>query len=269
MIGLAETPTDSERRGGQHPRYSPDQRTRTASAAARALAVARWVRTGRGLNAEPDEHALFAAMHTCAYRAARHEGSASREQARRSRWTQRWVAVREHIVERNLGLAHWAAARFTSHTLDEDELLSEALFALARAVEGFNPWMGFRFSTYAVNVIVRTLVRREKRETCYRRVLQVQYENAEGLLERPPRLLDSQFGLPAMRLQQILAANIAGLSPAESQVLAHRFPMDNRPSSTLQQVSEAIGLSKERVRQIQKAALCKLHGVLAHDPILR
>jgi len=50
-------------------------------------------------------------------------------------------------------------ADFRSHDLDTDEQRSEAMLALVRAVEGFNPWRGFRFSTYAYRAIARRLAR--------------------------------------------------------------------------------------------------------------
>jgi len=202
-------------------------------------------------------------MQVCAYRAARSAGTASRERNRQEQWIQRWLSIREHIVNRNLGLAHWATNRFASHKIDEDELLSEALFALARAVEGYNPWSGFRFSTYAVNAILRSLVRRVRRENSYRRVLQVQLDMARDASEEHLPLQEYRMGPSDLRLHEALTTNRAGLSRIETLVLAHRFPMDNRPSLTLQQVSDIVGLSKERVRQIQKAALSKLRGVLA------
>jgi DNA-directed RNA polymerase sigma subunit (sigma70/sigma32) len=45
--------------------------------------------------------------------------------------------------------------------------------------------------------------------------------------------------------------------------------MDGRLGMTLGEVGDAMGLSKERVRQIQKSALGKLREVLAADPSLQ
>lgn len=267
MIDVADTYTDSSGLDLRLPRYMPHRRGRTSAAALRALAVANRIRTGRGSGAEPDEHALFAAMQVCAYRAARNAGTASRERNRQVQWIQHWLSIREHIVNRNLGLAHWAAKRFSAQAIDEDELLSEALFALARAVEGYNPWSGFRFSTYAVNAILRSLVRRVRREHYYRRVLQVHLDMARDSFMEDPLLGDYRVSGSDLRLHEALATNRAGLSSIEALVLAHRFPMDNRPSLTLQQVSDIVGLSKERIRQIQKAALCKLRSVLVYGDV--
>ena len=48
---------------------------------------------------------------------------------------------------------------------DSDDLLSDAMFALARAVERFSPWMGHRFSTYAGTAIARALELQDKVNT--------------------------------------------------------------------------------------------------------
>lgn len=156
--------------------------------------------------------------------------------------------------------------RFRSRALDDDELLSEAMYTLSRAVERFSPWKGFRFSTYATHAILRTLVRREKREIRYRRLFPVQ---CEAVHEEPADIPDTSSGLYVERLRRILAHNVGSLSPVESLILARRFPFDGKPPLTLEEVGGPVGLTKERVRQIQNTALRKLRNVLAEDPVLR
>ncbi len=245
--------------------YVPDPKLRTKSAAEDAIRIADWVAVGdEGF--EPDEQRLFIGLHTCAYRAARREGRRPIPREERQEWARRWQRIREHIVEKNMGLVYSMIARFGSRNVDEDDMLSDALFALARAVDRFNPWRGYRFSTYACNVIARALMRRGKQESHYRKRFPVQHDVS---FERPARSPDDQTELYVERLHRALEHNLGDLTELESRILAQRFPAQREDRLTFQEIGDAIGLSKERVRQIQNIALGKLREALSEDPALR
>lgn len=246
--------------------YVPDRRVRTKAAAAQVSRVTHWIMTGRGLDEEPDELMLFKALHTSAFRAARRSNGRLIPMSERRLWARRWQIIREHIVEKNLGLVHLTIRRFRFQTLDEDDLLSEAMYGLGRAIDRFNPWKGFRFSTYACNVIARALLRRGKGESRYRRLFPVQHDAS---YEKPSEPGDFRTELSLERLRRVLDRNLGELTDLEATVLSHRFPMDREPKRTFQEIGNLVGLSKERVRQIQNIALQKLRRVLAEDPVLR
>ena len=217
----------------------------------------------RNLNKALDEAGFFAALHACAYQAAKaieHENSVEAKQ-----WKQRWTQVREYLVERNLGLVHSMIKRYRSSDLDEDDLLSDGMYGLARAVEKFNPWRGYRFSTYACNVIARALMRRAKITSGHHRRFPVQQEST---FEKPTADVDFNAELRVERLQHTLSLNLGELTELESMILSRRF-LEQGPRSTYQQIGDGIGLSKERVRQIQNIALGKLREVLSEDPVLK
>jgi RNA polymerase sigma factor (sigma-70 family) len=243
--------------------YVPDRRITTKQAGEQAIRVGTWITTGSGLEEQPDEEMLFIAMHTCAYRAGRHNRG---DDAQRSEWAKRWETIREHIVERNLGLVYSMIGRFSTRRTDEDDLLSDAMLALTRAADRFNPWRGYRFSTYACNVIARALMRRGKRESNYRRLFPVQHDASFERAEGTP---DTQAELYVERLRWVLDKNLGDLTEIESHILAQRFPASREPKLTFQEIGNAVGLSKERVRQIQNVALDKLREVLTGDPVLQ
>ena len=82
-------------------------------------------------------------------------------------------------------------------------------------------------------------------------------------------LPDWRAELRVERLTRALDGNLGRLTELESRIVAHRFPHNGIPRLTLRQIGDAIGLSEERVRQIQKAALGKLRNVLVADPVLQ
>ena len=71
------------------------------------------------------------------------------------------------------------------------------------------------------------------------------------------------------RLRRALELNTAQLTDRESTVLAWRFAMDGGNSRTLAEVGEALGLSKEGVRQIQNRGLGKLRKALDDDQFIK
>jgi RNA polymerase sigma factor (sigma-70 family) len=239
--------------------YAPDHRIETRGAAGAALSIAEWIERGAGGEA-PDEMALFTALHTCAYRVKKSSGDGEATE-----WRNRWAVIREYLVESNLGLVHLMIKRYRSIELDEDDLLSDGMYGLARAVEKFNPWRGYRFSTYACNVIARALMRRAKMSSGHHRRFPVQQDAS---FERPTPPADAEMELRVERLQQALHRNLGDLTELETMVLSRRFP-DQGPRLTYEQIGDGIGLSKERVRQIQNVALGKLRGVLSEDPMLK
>jgi RNA polymerase primary sigma factor len=70
----------------------------------------------------------------------------------------------------------------------------------------------------------------------------------------------------AAELGESLLALIRRLKPREQVVLRLRFGLDGQPCHSLSQVSEVLDVSKERVRQIQQAALAKLRGFAEGGP---
>ncbi len=249
----------------QQPFYVPHPWLRSKEARLRAREVRAWVASGMPAARKPHESDLFKAFHTCAYWASDRRRLRVSDSTRR-RWRKDWHALREAIVELNLGLVYRMLSHFRSPDLDDDDLLSEAMLGLARAVDRFNPWRGFRFSTYACNCIARSCMRRGRHELRHRSLFPVHYDAALDAPEEPVR---SEADLRIERLQHALRVNSGDLTALESRVLFGRFPQGNRDRLTFKQIGQAVGLSKERVRQIQNTALAKLRETLAQDPLLQ
>lgn len=243
--------------------FAPSRRLATKSASAKAERISQDIERQCEPDVKPDEQALFAAMHACAYRVSKCTCCQTSQAGECVEWAPRWKRIREHIVKMNQGLAFAALERFRPARFDSD-LRSEALFALLRAVDRFNPWQGFRFSTYATNSIMRALVNRSRQEHKYRSRFPVQHDGSQ---EHPVTRADRD-GLPLDRLRNVLTGNLAGLTAQEMFVVKQRFPAEGGRQRMLREVSASMGLSKERIRQIQNEALRKIRKTLDCDPFL-
>lgn len=222
-----------------------------------------WLETREGES--PGEVELFVALQAAAFQGVRKRRGQAFPSAENQAWTRRWKTIRDHLIERNLGLVYTMISRFNSRDLDWDDQRSDALYAMIRAVDGYNPWSGFRFSTYACNTITRALIHLAKRTTRHRSRFPMEHES---WLENPP-VVDGWYELYADRLHRAMVDNLGELTDREAAVLGWRFPLRGGKSLTLGEVGAAIGLSKERARQIQEEALGKLRAVLEADAALQ
>ena len=133
---------------------------------------------------------------------------------------------------------------------------------LIQAVTAFNPWLGIRFSTYAFTCLMRALSRLSQRHAADRLSRSLPLEALpDG--EPPDALPEEPSRARLQHIDELLQAKHQLLSSREKRVLRRRFNLDDRPKAgTLEQVGRELGLSKERVRQVQASALSKLRRAL-------
>jgi RNA polymerase primary sigma factor len=74
------------------------------------------------------------------------------------------------------------------------------------------------------------------------------------------RVESPQSGMDHMRLEQATEMSVATLGKREQAILRWRFGLDGEPEHTLEQIGQKLGLSRERVRQLEARALEKLRS---------
>ncbi len=79
---------------------------------------------------------------------------------------------------------------------------------------------------------------------------------SERLVESEPRSLDAE--LDRERREELLPDLLGRLTPRERTIIEERFGLHGDNERTLQDIADEFGLSRERVRQIEKVALEKL-----------
>jgi RNA polymerase primary sigma factor len=74
-------------------------------------------------------------------------------------------------------------------------------------------------------------------------------------------------GISQQELVEVTREVLASLSPREEGVLKSRFGIDGRPTQTLKTIGGHYGVSKERIRQIEKRAIQKLRHTVRSDQL--
>lgn len=224
--------------------------------------------------------------------------------------------ARDRMVRANLRLVVNIARSYTGKGLPLQDLIEEGNLGLLRAVEGFDPEMNTRFSTYASywikQSIKRALVNSAKtiRIPAYMVELLSKWRRATAKLTDEldrtptPEEVAAELGVPRKKLRivkkaiQLYSTNpqtdqpdgswtlsdvvpderhhgpdhelletdnlthvfrmLDVMDAREASILRLRFGLDDAEPKTLKEIGEAMGLTRERVRQIEADALNKL-----------
>jgi RNA polymerase sigma factor (sigma-70 family) len=235
-------------------------------------------------------------------------------------WRRAQVELEEaksQMLHANLRLVVHVAKKYRGQDVPLLDLIQEGNIGLMRAIDKFNPALGFKFTTYAYwwirQAIGRSLIeqggtiripshvveRQHKLRTTSDRLYHVhgrlptaqelsaelgwttnEIERLRGRqqmvlrLNAPltddgwkledvvedDRIAPPEAQLEERELRQCLASGLNGLTQREALVISLRFGLQNDRSHNLREIGERLGLSHERIRQIEQIALKKLRA---------
>lgn len=186
-------------------------------------------------------------------------------------WEAEACDTRETILLANLGLVPAMLKRSRIIGVDFSDLISEGQMAVLRSVDKFDCSRGFKFSTYACRAVLSSFSRSLANLARERRFAPTEFnpglESGDDTKRR--RGEDEVYYLDA--LKDVLSQNDAELSPMELRIIDERFGFSGQPPrgrgrasqlTTLSQIARVVGLTRERVRQIQNDAIAKIQGAV-------
>lgn len=180
-------------------------------------------------------------------------------------------SVRNHIAECNLRLVISIARKFSASASDFDDLMSEGNEILLKAINKFDFSRGFRFSTYATHSVQRHFYRYAQRQL---KRNSVEHKSSVELLNEIPNadtdLVIAQWVKEEQRVTSLISQMADRLDEREHRIVVARFGLcSDGVVKTLRELSSEMGLSKERIRQIQIIAIDKLRDLFDElDPEL-
>jgi RNA polymerase sigma factor (sigma-70 family) len=217
----------------------------------------------RVLTAE-QEVALFRAMNAAKYRANRLRKMLSlREPSEEmmddiERLLSQACELRNRLVRVFLKLGAALARRYASPEFPWDELSSEANLTLLRAVERFDCQRGCRFSTYATHAVRRNLMRYLTHRRRQRQAIVSLGELDTVDCGRWTWDYERQMADATTRLDDLLER----LEPRDQFILRRRFGLAGScRGQSLQRIADELGVSRERVRQLECRATDRLRAV--------
>lgn len=218
-----------------------------------------------------EERELFRDMNYLKYRAncLRSTLNASRPSVRKldgiAAALSRADEIRNELIAANTRLIVSIAKKFANDANSFDDLLSDGLTSLMNAVEKFNYDRGFRFSTYATMVVRRALYRSmEKGQKTKTRFTTGHAETIDQ--EQHEYAVDSFSFNEVIRLNDQLAEMISRLDDRENLIVRARFGFEDLGvKATFANIGKRLGISKERVRQLEMRAMNKLRTMMLED----
>jgi len=169
--------------------------------------------------------------------------------------------VKEMLINCNLRLVVNIAKKHSAQAENFFELMSDGNMSLMRAVEKFDYYRGFKFSTYASWAIMKNFARSIP-EDKHRRERFV--TGHEDLFDAAPDNRTDEFELLATQERATHSVNrlLEYLEPREREIIRMRAGMDeNGKNITLEEIGKKFGITKERVRQLNARAMSKLRAI--------
>lgn len=167
------------------------------------------------------------------------------------------LAAKNRLIRANLRLVVSIVRKRLDPSLELFELISDGNMSLMHAVEKFDFARGFKFSTYASWAIIKNLCRTLPKERNQRsRWITGQEELFKAAADHRAEAGASESA--DRRNHEMVQGMLGRLNDRERQILVARYGLGGEDAQTLERLGRDLGITKERVRQIESRAQEKL-----------
>jgi len=176
------------------------------------------------------------------------------------------LAVKNQIIRANLRLVVSIAKKHVGRSDNFFELVSDGNMSLIRAVEKFDYARGNKFSTYASWAIMKNFARTIPEEN-YRRDRFVTGHEEMFEAAADNRTDEHEYEKAHKRMQAAVKGMLGRLDDREQRIINSRYGLNGAGEQTLEQLGKELGITKERVRQIESRAQEKLRKIAGEEKL--
>ena len=173
--------------------------------------------------------------------------------------------VKNFLIRSNLRLVVSIAKKHMKPNANFFEMVSDGNISLIRAIEKFDFTRGFKFSTYASWAIMKNFARSIPAE--YTQLDRFRTGNEEVFDQASdPRSERLNEEFVNQRQHEALMELLSQLESRERDIIVLRYGLKERSApQTLEQVGQKLGVTKERIRQLEARALQKLRKIAEQE----
>jgi len=176
------------------------------------------------------------------------------------------LAVKNQIIRANLRLVVSIAKKHVGRSDNFFELVSDGNMSLIRAVEKFDYARGNKFSTYASWAIMKNFIRSIPIENHRRDRFVTGHEDLfEAAADN--RTDEHEYESAQRRMREAVKGMLGRLDDRERRIIVSRFGLDGAGEQTLEQLGRELGVTKERVRQLEARAQGKLRKIAIEEKV--
>jgi len=156
------------------------------------------------------------------------------------------------LLRQHEGLVQLIVAHQQLCGLPFEEALQAGRIGLWRAIKGYEPQRGTQFSTYAYPAIIRQVWDAVRRKCAWERRQVPQALRGVFFEANSP---DERQTEAREEVEKVLRGMVADLPERQREVMRRHYGLEGRARQTLAEIGGEWGMSKQRVYQIEEAAL--------------
>lgn len=193
--------------------------------------------------------------------------------------TKKDINARNKLVEANLKFVANIARNYKGLGLSYSDLIQEGNAGLFKAVDKFDPDKGYKFISYAVNWIRQSILEALNKKNSLKSA-ELPNETCDDVIDDKKDLTINDISLDDVYLDlsdderrrekdicDVAKFLLTGLTSREKYIVCQYNGINEKKPKTLEEIGNNLGITKERVRQINEKAMKKLRAYALNNSI--